>query len=379
MKKLLQSAMLASLPYGIIGFFVPLQSAELGATPVQTGFLFSVFTLLAILIRPWVGRLADRAGRKPVYILALLMFCVVQTLYLLSVNYWGLLLARVVQALAMSLFSISLFASVADLSSVESSSAAMGSATGRLRQGEMLGFFLGFTLLANGKPFSTMYTVFLMISLLALVLAFVGFPKLENRTPRPSLSPAKTALDIRYRILVCGIGTASAVLAPVLILFVRDNLVQDPGLIATTLLPGALVGAILPVYAGKLADKFGPSQIIPAGLVIDALAVAALPHLAKPVFFAVAYAISALGVIFYLPALKAMAADSGSGLGFSYGNFFMLAGLGGAVGAVLGGWLYQSFPAWVSFAVSGLLLMAMAGWARGTLSRQTNVVENNPI
>lgn len=378
MKKLLQSAMLASLPYGIIGFFVPLQSAELGATPVQTGFLFSVFTLLAILIRPWVGRLTDRVGRKPVYLFALCLFCIVQGLYLISFNYWSLLLARAIQAVAMSLFSISLYATVADVSQTDSSSGAMGLTTGRLRQGEMLGFFLGFAILGYSYSFSNMYIVFLIVSLAALAMAVSGFPKLHDISA-PAVPRVTSAPDWRYRVLVCGVGLASSLLAPVLILFVREHLVRDPGMIAMVFLPGALIGAVLPAHAGRLADRTGPRLIIPSGIAVSAIACIALPHFSNPLVFAIVYAVTAIGGILYAPALKAMAADSGSGLGFSYGNFFMLAGLGGTVGAVLGGWLYQSFPAWVPFAVSGMLLMAMAGWARGTLSRQTNVVENTPI
>ena len=359
MKKLLQSAMLISMPYGIIGFFIPLQSAELGASPVQTGLLFSVFTLLAITLRPWVGKLSDRVGRKPIFISALALFCLVQVLYLSSSGYLGLLLARVVQGLAASLLSVSLFATVADLAEPGKGSTVMGQATGKLRIADMAGFIIGFYMLGNGDSFKSMYAVFLVISLVALILAATGFPQTQPQ-PKVGEGKAQGQASNPFRVLLFGIGLAGALLAPVTILFVRDYIIADVASVAMVFLPGALIGAMLPAHTGKLADKFGPGMLVPAGLVVVGICVFFFPLASTPGAFALVYGISALGGTLSGPALKAMAANQGLGFGASYGEFFFISGLAGVFGAVLGGWLYQQYPLWVVFACSGILTIAMA-------------------
>lgn len=358
MKNVLQSAMLVSMPYGIIGFFVPLQSAELGASPVQTGLLFSVFSLLAIILRPWVGRLSDRLGPRPVYIAALALFCAVQLTFILSTDYWGLLLARVIQALAASLFSVSLFAAVAGQAEAGRESAVMGEATGKLRFADMLGFAIGFYILGNGNSFRSMYTIFLLATLGALALAVTGFPRGKAREEVVVEKIGQP--NIPFRVLVFGLGLATSLLAPVTILYVRDYIVSDVGAVALVFLPGALLGSMLPARTGKLADKYGSGLLVPGGLVLGGASVLLFPYADTASLFALVYGLTAVGNALAIPGLKAMAASQGGGLGASYGEYFFISGLAGVFGAVSGGWIYQHSALWVIFACSGILTIIMA-------------------
>jgi len=52
---------------------------ELKIDEGQTGLILSVFTLAALLIRPFTGFLIDRFGRKRFYIPSLLLFAVIFT------------------------------------------------------------------------------------------------------------------------------------------------------------------------------------------------------------------------------------------------------------------------------------------------------------
>ena len=61
---------LSSLSYGAIIAFVPV---ELGSGPGRTGAYFGVYALSILLVRPFAGRLSDRAGRRAVVIPGLLV------------------------------------------------------------------------------------------------------------------------------------------------------------------------------------------------------------------------------------------------------------------------------------------------------------------
>jgi MFS family permease len=78
---------LSSLGFGILAFAVPVFGHASGATAVEIGGLYSVFTLATLILRPVVGFGLDRFGRKPFlvagcvcYALAMTSFAFVTTL-----------------------------------------------------------------------------------------------------------------------------------------------------------------------------------------------------------------------------------------------------------------------------------------------------------
>jgi MFS family permease len=55
---------------GWITSYAPFATERLGWTTMEVGFLFTVFAIGDITLGPWIGRLADRTGRKRIAILA---------------------------------------------------------------------------------------------------------------------------------------------------------------------------------------------------------------------------------------------------------------------------------------------------------------------
>ena len=84
-----------SFPFGILSFVLPIYGKELGATALEVGGLFSALAFVPVVVRPFLGRALDRWGRKPFLLLGLLgyaaaiiLFCLADTVWLLTVAYF---------------------------------------------------------------------------------------------------------------------------------------------------------------------------------------------------------------------------------------------------------------------------------------------------
>lgn len=64
MKELKRSIYFISFPLSFIGFIFPIYASNLGVSTMELGYLYSMFSMVSIIIRPIVGSLIDKRGRK---------------------------------------------------------------------------------------------------------------------------------------------------------------------------------------------------------------------------------------------------------------------------------------------------------------------------
>ena len=63
--------LLGCLGFGFLWFALPIYSKILGASALEIGGMFSVFSLTIALLRPLIGIASDKLGRKIYFIAAL--------------------------------------------------------------------------------------------------------------------------------------------------------------------------------------------------------------------------------------------------------------------------------------------------------------------
>ncbi|MBC7325230.1 MAG: MFS transporter, partial [Moorella sp. (in: Bacteria)] len=73
---------------------LPKYVAALGGDNLVVGFTIGIFTISAVLVRPWLGREMDRRGRQGIYLLGLLIFVVAVLGYSIALSIFILLLFR---------------------------------------------------------------------------------------------------------------------------------------------------------------------------------------------------------------------------------------------------------------------------------------------
>jgi len=124
-------------------------------------------------------------------------------------------------------------------------------------------------------------------------------------------------------LIVLITGASSAMVWPLLMIFLQDKLSAEVWALAIAYLPTALIGAFLPSRMGILSDRLGRKLPMILGLIIGACATAIIPHLRSVSALALLWAMETLGYTAAIPAERAFVADiAGEDVrGTSYGLY----------------------------------------------------------
>lgn len=106
---------LISMPSFILGLMLPVYGKEIGASAVEIGLFFSVFSLMTLLMRPLVGWGLDRLGRRGFFLAGLGGYALTMISFAFIDQTVGVLLARIFQGISSSLLWLSVSAITADL------------------------------------------------------------------------------------------------------------------------------------------------------------------------------------------------------------------------------------------------------------------------
>ena len=172
----------------------------------------------------------------------------------------------------------------------------------------------------------------------------------------------KWHLPVQLRILL-GIvvltAIAAGILSPILIKHLSDNVSADLFIIALAFLPAAIAGSVLPSRLGGLSDRFGRRPPMIIALLVSGLAALAVPFVKSLWPLALLWVIEAAAFAAATPAEEALVVDiSGDERqGTALGYYTAAAGLGGVIGPLMGGWLYDRFAALGAFGISALIMV----------------------
>jgi MFS family permease len=402
LRRLRLSVLLASLSFGMLQLGLPLVAREMGASALVTGGLIAVSALIIVAVQPIVGFGLDRFGRRSFLIAGLLAYACSNAIFGLTSGMAGLFLAQLAQGIGSGLLWLAALAIVSDLASADSRGREYGGIEEMSFRGILLGALVGFAMFhllsqdaLGGIPLITSWRIlflgFTAAALLAAVVAWRGIPEsLHRGTDRPRKAPAVSSaqpveLDKKWRLsgqlcLVLGIviltASAGEIISPILIKYLNDNIATKLFVIALAFLPAALVGAMLPSRLGGLSDRIGRRPPLIGALLMGCLATLAIPFAQSLWPLALLWAFEAAAFATAVPAEEALVVDLSGGerLGVVLGFYTAAAGLGGVIGPLLGGWLFDRFAAMSVFGTAallmtlgaGLMLVLVRGPSRGT-------------
>ncbi len=385
LRSLRLSVFLTCFPFGMLLFGVPLIAREMGAGPLAIGGLFSAYAAIVVISQPLIGRGLDRLGRRPFLLAGLLAYALSNLVFALASGVGGLYVAQVGQGVGSSLTWLAALSVVSDLAPVDG----RGREYGRIEEvgfrGTLVGSLVGFALLRllQGDRTGEVLTLaggwrllflgYAAATLVAAVIVWRGIPETLSQDSRVDQTP-EAPEDQRasgrgaWRLpgqlwILMGIvvltAVATALLGPVLMPYLFDNVSTSILGLALAFLPAAIAGSVLPSRLGGISDRIGRRPPIVAALAVAGLAAAAVPFVRSLWPLAVLWVLEAAAFAAATPAEEALVIDVADSAhqGSALGYYTAAAALGGVIGPLVGGWIYDRFGAGEAFIATALLLV----------------------
>jgi DHA1 family tetracycline resistance protein-like MFS transporter len=366
--------------FGMILPFLTFYAQEFHATPLQIGLLFSSYSLTQLLCAPLLGRLSDRVGRRPVLLGSIAGSALSYVVFAFAPSYLVLLLARSLSGVAAANYAIAQ-AYMADVSTPEGRSKAMGLVGAAFGLGFVLGPALGFMLffspLAHLGP-RLVPLVAAGLSTLNLLIAAVALPESLSPELRRSAAarggswlgfsdllavwrdtPLRGLMVLFFLVMLC-----FSMMETTLALFCQARFGfgyrETSGLFV-------FVGIVLVIVQGgllgRLVRRFGERRLILSGIVLMALGLILLPIGTKLWLVLLALLLLAVGNGIHNPSttglLSRLAGEEaqGSTIGLSR-SFGALARI---LGPPAGTWIFGAAGAgWPFWSAGALMLVALA-------------------
>jgi DHA1 family multidrug resistance protein-like MFS transporter len=380
-KRLWQSVYWISYPFGVLSFVLPIYGKELGASALEIGGFFSAFSVIPVIVRPFLGRALDRWGRRPFlmiglfgYLISIVMFCFASTVLLLT-------LARFMQGLGAAFLWISAYTMVADLAQISGRGHDFGIIDEAANRGGIVGTVIGFFFVIfmsqRGYDWDLIWPILFAGYTIPTCISFwIGWRGVHETKPELSGTSIKSRPVSKQLIILMSIvlitGASTTMVWPLLMIFLQDILNADVWSLVWAYLPAALLGAFLPSRTGHIADRLGRKVPMIAGLLISAVASAVIPHLRTILNLALLWSIETIGNVTAMPAERAFVADiAGEDVrGTSYGLYTFAYFLGSAIGPLAGGWLYDNMGHASPFYLNAVVLV-IAGFLVANFLRET--------
>lgn len=362
------SVMLGSLPMTMLPFLLPLYAKQFGASALGIGGLFAVAQGMMVLCRPVIGWGIDRWGRRGFFLAGLIGYTAAMGVYALASSTTILYLAQLLNGLATACTWTAVYTLTSELAPAATQAEALGRVDEYAHRGALYGMGLALALLSWWPLETALHVLFLSymsLTLIAVVVAWKQVPKTQTAPPlqvrrqTQALGPLVPVL-----LLVFLSYLFTALLRPVFVVFVHDELTRDVRLLALAFVPAVLLESILPSRLGYLSDRWGRRPLIIAGLTWVGLSCLCLPLYSALAWTIVWWTLKTLGLTAALPPQKALISDltEDATRGTAYGLHTFTTSLGSAVGPLVGGWVYDTYSHTTPFVLTGLIFLASLIW-----------------
>ncbi len=366
MEKLKRSIHYISFPLFFVGFIFPIYASNLGANIMEIGYLFSIFSIVGIVIRPMVGSIIDKRGRKTGVIVGIIFYSLMNIIFTLAVGIKYLFIARVLQSIAGSFLWISVDTIISDISDNKNIGKNFGILDGTIAKGSMIGSAIGFMLLYNNNsanPFMLIYLMYFLTSMASLFYCIKEVPETINYKISDNKEESINIKDIRMFLVIMGfISFITSLTAPIYLIYLQDKITNDLGLISQLFIPAGILSMFLPRKFGAMSDKYGREKIIVIGMFINAMLQVLIPLTNSFFSFMILYTLISIVLMFYGPALSSLIIDyvGKNKRGKSFGLYSFATGIGATMGPLAGAYIYGNIGKDMVFYIKGILLVAMA-------------------
>ena len=361
---------------------LPLFALSLGAGDALLGFIVSVSTMTGMVLKPFIGVLSDRWGRRSWLIVGTAFFAFMPFLYRFVHTPEQLFAIRIIHGMATAIYGPVTLAYVAEQSSSRRAERLAWFGTAR-NAGYIVGPAAAGWMLLSMDPVSVFTVVGIMSSLAFLPVLFLP-ETVSNKAGRKS-----TLVKHAVQALVSGGRTPAVWLAGGM------EATMFVALYATkTFLPiyalaagfnVALVGAFFAVQeavhivvnpiGGRLGDRFGFLFAVPAGMVVLGASLPLVVLADNVIFLMALAALMGISQALVFPSTVALVSTqiNEANIATGMGLVGTMKNVGKVLGPVLAGGMIAWLDYGVTFRILGLLLViaAVVVWQRGRASQRS--------
>ncbi|WP_298329977.1 MFS transporter [Haloactinopolyspora sp.] len=346
-EKTLVASALTNGPAELIDFILPLWAGiSLGVSATEVGMLVALEMAVSVLVRPLAGVLADTRERKLVAATGALLYGLACCGYALADSISTAYVAAALSGVGGALLWVSVRAIVGERLADDSG------VYPRLMASRETGTWVAFVsamMLLNVIDFTGVF-----LGCAAACFAAAGVLALSPRRPmaRDAHGGADAAatrfggLGRRLRPMLVAVAvtmTAEGVVAMLLLLHLQRGFDLEVVEVAYVFLPGAIVMSVLPEYVHRLVVRYGRTRVLASASVASASFAASLAWAPNPVVIAGLWILSGAAWAAVMPVQEAVIAEaSGERTGRGMGLYEAAALVGGAVGALAAGLLYDT-------------------------------------
>lgn len=332
---------------------LPVYAQRIGGSKTVAGLIVGIFTLSAVVVRPWFGNLLDSRGRKTVLVAGTLVFLLSTVAYQWTYAVWVLLLLRLVHGFGWGACTTATGTIAADVIPPNRRGEGMGYYGASVTIAMSLAPALGLKMIES-YPFTLLFLASAMFGLAAL---FTGVPiNYEGIHGANSKSPSKPAIIEKTAIAPSLVLFFTALSYGGVVTFLPTYAefrgVNNVGLFFTVY---ALVLLICRPLMGRWADKNGPGPVLILGILLLVVAQITLVAATNLVWFLVVGVIYGLGFGAVHPILSAVTVSLAplDRRGAANATFFSAMDLGIGLGAMILGVISQKFGFVAMWGVAG--------------------------
>ncbi|TDC60944.1 MFS transporter, partial [Streptomyces hainanensis] len=360
----LLAAALTNGPAELVDFLLPLWAGvALGAGPTEIGVLVALEMAVSVVVRPFAGVLADTRDRRRVAAVGAAAYGVACVGYAFAGSLGPAYAAAVLSGVGGALLWVTLRAIVGER--LADDSGVYPRLMAARENGAWIAFVVGMSLMGL-IGFTGLFLGCAAACLLAAG-ALLASPDRDTR-PAPSgrggVAVGLGGLGRRLRPMLLAVAftmTAEAAVGMLLLLHLQHGFDLDVVAIALVFLPGAIVSGLLPGRLHLFVVRFGRARAVAAASVASAGFALSLSWAPGPYAIAVLWILSGVAWAAVLPVQEAVIAEAaGEQTGRGMGLYEAAALVGGAIGALAAGILYDSSSWTTACVVASAVILAGA-------------------
>lgn len=359
----------------LIDFILPLWAGiALGASATEVGILVALEMAVSVVVRPLAGVLADTRERKLVAAAGALLYGLACCGYALADSISLAYVAAALSGVGGALLWVSVRAVVGER--LADDSGVYPRFMAARENGTWVAMVSGMMLL-NVVDFTG---IFLGCAAACFVSVVVLTLSPRRALPSDSHGGADAAatgfggLGRRLRPMLIAVAltmTAEGAIAMLLLLHLQRGFDLEVVQVAYVFLPGAIAMGILPEYLHRIVVRFGRTRVMALASIASAMFAASLAWAPNPFVIAALWILSGVAWAAVMPVQEAVVAEaSGDRTGRGMGLYEAAALVGGAIGALAAGVLYDT-SSWTTACLIAAVVIACGSSRRRSAQKSS--------